>query len=111
MDLQFGRIMEALESVGQLENTLIVFLSDNGGVTHIGGSFNGPLRGGKGTFYEGGVRVPAFAYWSGRIKPGQVSEALSMRLIFSRHLPVLLKPAFHRSHWMDLIYLLFFLQA
>jgi len=75
MDKQFGRIVDALEDRGELEDTLVVFLSDNGGSERHAAD-NGPLRGSKGTYYEGGVRVPAFAYWPGRIDPARVSNAL-----------------------------------
>ena len=75
MDYQFGQIVQALEEAGQLGNTLVIFMSDNGGNAHAAAD-NGPLRGSKGTYYEGGLRVPAFAYWPGRIKGGRTSEAL-----------------------------------
>ena len=75
MDYQFGNIIDALKDAGQLENTLIVFLSDNGGNLRVAAD-NGPLLGSKGTYYQGGVRVPAFAYWKGKIDGGQTSEAL-----------------------------------
>ena len=59
-------ILKALAIKGELEETLIVFLSDNGGDTEQGAS-NFPLRGGKGSSYEGGLRVPAILYWPERI--------------------------------------------
>ncbi len=76
MDYQVGQIFQALENAGQLDNTLVFFLSDNGGPTRHKAD-NGPLRSGKGSYYEGGLRVPAFAYWRGRIKPGRTTEALA----------------------------------
>ncbi|MCF7817920.1 MAG: arylsulfatase [Kiritimatiellales bacterium] len=75
MDYQFGQIIQALEKAGQLDNTLVLFMSDNGGNAHASAD-NGPLRGSKGTYYEGGLRVPAFAYWPGKIKGGRTTEAL-----------------------------------
>jgi arylsulfatase A-like enzyme len=75
MDRAFIRTVEAFEKAGQLENTLFLFFSDNGGPERHE-ALNYPLRGSKGTYYEGGVRVPAFAYWPGRIEPGKVSDAL-----------------------------------
>jgi len=76
MDLQFARLIEALKEAGQLDNTLVFFVSDNGGNLHAAAN-NSPLREGKGTHYEGGVRVPAFAYWPGKIAPGRTSDALA----------------------------------
>jgi arylsulfatase A-like enzyme len=84
MDDEIGRLLAALEAKGMRENTLIVFQSDNGGVTtatfagesEVVGKLpadNGPYRDGKGTTYEGGTRVPALMNWPGTIKPGEVS--------------------------------------
>lgn len=71
LDLEIGRILEALERTGLRRDTLVVFLSDNGGARFEGAS-NAPWRGGKGHLYEGGVRVPAIAAWPGRIPAGAV---------------------------------------
>jgi arylsulfatase A-like enzyme len=71
LDDQVGRIVQALEDEKLRENTLIVFSSDNGGPLGLGAT-NGDLRAGKGTLYEGGVRVCAMANWPGKIKPGTV---------------------------------------
>jgi arylsulfatase A-like enzyme len=75
MDEGIGEILVALEKNGLRENTLIVFCSDNGGPLPGVVTSNGPLRGGKGTLYEGGVRVPALAVWDGKIKPGSTVSA------------------------------------
>lgn len=64
MDQGIGRILKAIEKRGDLENTFILFLSDNGGVANIGD--NSPMKGAKLTPYEGGIRVPAIAYWKNR---------------------------------------------
>ena len=84
MDDEIGRVVKALEKKKMRENTLIVFMSDNGGnqTALLAGDAdvsklklpadNGPYRGGKGMLYEGGTRVPALANWPGRIKPGEV---------------------------------------
>ncbi len=69
VDEQVGRVVAALEKKGMRDRTLFIFSSDNGGPTGLGAT-NGKLRAGKGTLYEGGTRVAAFATWDGRIKPG-----------------------------------------
>jgi arylsulfatase A-like enzyme len=69
MDQNIGRVLTALQRNGLDENTLIVFLSDNGG-HHA--SPNQPLRGKKATFWEGGLRVPFCMQWKGRIPAGKV---------------------------------------
>ncbi len=80
MDDQIGAIAAEIERRGMKEKTLLVFSSDNGGPTGKGqAADNGPLRAGKATLYEGGLRVNAFAVWPGRIKPGStVNEMLHM---------------------------------
>jgi arylsulfatase A-like enzyme len=71
VDDQIGRIVAALEKRGMTKNTLIAFSSDNGGPLGSGAT-NGTLRAGKGTLYEGGIRVSAFANWPGQIAAGSV---------------------------------------
>jgi arylsulfatase A-like enzyme len=68
IDEAVGKIEDALRQAGRLENTLIVFSSDNGGPSP---GDNTPLRDHKGTIFEGGVRSAAFACWPGRIPAGQ----------------------------------------
>lgn len=78
VDDQIGRIAAALEKKGLAKNTLICFSSDNGGPLGLGAT-NGKLRAGKGTLYEGGVRVSAFANFPGTIKAGStVTQPLHM---------------------------------
>jgi arylsulfatase A-like enzyme len=73
MDAAIGGVMQALEEKEMLENTLIVFCSDNGGIEEAD---NRPLRSYKGDSFEGGVRVPGIAFWQGKIKPGTSSSEL-----------------------------------
>lgn len=72
MDEAIGQVVAALKEKGILDNTLIIFSSDNGGPSPGKVTSNGPLRAGKGTIYEGGIRVCAFASWPGRIPAGTV---------------------------------------
>lgn len=76
MDLWIGKIINALKSNGIHDNTLIWFLSDNGGISSYGGD-NFPLRGGKHSQWEGGVRSISFVNWPGKIKPGTESKQLT----------------------------------
>ena len=88
MDDEIGKVVAALEKKKMRDNTLIVFMSDNGGTTlaALAGegdvsklklpADNSPYRGGKGMLYEGGTRVAALANWPGHIKPGEVKEVM-----------------------------------
>lgn len=72
-----GRLIKTLKDTGQLDNTLIFFTSDNGPEEDSWpDTGHTPFRGGKGTTWEGGVRVPGIAYWHGMIKPGRKSDGL-----------------------------------
>jgi arylsulfatase A-like enzyme len=70
VDEAIGQITAALEEKGLRQNTLIIFASDNGGPGPGRATMNTPLRAGKGTIYEGGVRACAFATWPGKIPDG-----------------------------------------
>jgi arylsulfatase len=69
MDYVLGQLYDKLEQTGQLENTLILLTSDNGPECEVPPHARTPFRGCKGSSWEGGVRVPTFAYWKGIIKP------------------------------------------
>lgn len=78
-DENVGRIMAELDKLGLSDNTLLVFTSDNGGLTHNFGEYihvtdNYPLRQGKGSCYEGGVREPWIVRWPGVTSPGAISN-------------------------------------
>jgi arylsulfatase A-like enzyme len=68
MDESVGRIDRTLKELGLSDNTLFIFFSDNGG--HGTYTCHRPLRGGKGMYYEGGIRVPMFVYWPGTVEAG-----------------------------------------
>jgi arylsulfatase B len=78
LDRGIGRVLDALEASGQLDNTIILFTSDNGGPGVTGAadnpSSNGPLRGWKFLHYEGGVRVAAAIAWPGGMKPRSLAD-------------------------------------
>ncbi len=76
MDEGIGRILAALKEAGIEENTLVLFQSDNGAETNLGGS-SGELRGKKFQVWEGGVRAPAVIKWPAGFKGGWVSNQLS----------------------------------
>ncbi|MCC9607434.1 sulfatase-like hydrolase/transferase [Blastopirellula sp. JC732] len=71
MDDAIGKVMQRLEEHQITDNTLVIFLSDNGGG---GGSDNSPLRGGKAKMFEGGNRVPCIVRWKGKVPAGKVSD-------------------------------------
>lgn len=75
MDRQIGRVLDHLDATGLRENTLVVYLTDNGGSTCNNGD-NTPLHGTKYTLYEGGVRVPFVVSWPGEVPAGVRSDAL-----------------------------------
>lgn len=75
LDDSVGEVMARLREHGLEEDTMIVFLSDNGCALYVDGACtNGPLRGGKRWFFEGGIRVPFLLSWPAGVEPGQVYE-------------------------------------
>ncbi len=69
-----GQVLDKIRTIGQEENTLIVYLSDNGGPTAVNTSTNHPLRGHKSTTLEGGIRVPFLVQWKGRLPAGKTYD-------------------------------------
>jgi arylsulfatase A-like enzyme len=76
VDESVGRVMKKLEELGIAENTIVFFMSDNGGLATAEGqpTCNLPLRGGKGWLYEGGIREPMLVKWPGVVKAGSVCD-------------------------------------
>jgi arylsulfatase A-like enzyme len=77
MDELVGKVLGTLDELGIAEQTLVFFTGDNGGLSHLHGvkrgpTDNAPLRLGKGSAYEGGVRVPLVARWPGKVRPASV---------------------------------------
>ena len=72
LDHHVGTILDAIDESGQYDETLVFFISDNGG--HPEFCSNSPLRGSKWNLYEGGIRVPLILRWPCRIKPGTISD-------------------------------------
>lgn len=84
LDAGIGRILRTLSELGLEGNTLVLFLSDNGAMTDKFPGNNGPLRGAKGTAYEGGIRVPAIIRWPGVIPAACVSDQAAVHFdVFS----------------------------
>ncbi|MFW5802765.1 MAG: sulfatase [Verrucomicrobiota bacterium] len=77
LDENIGRLLEAIDEAGEAENTLVIFYSDNGGLSTAEGSptCNLPLAEGKGWMYEGGTREPLLVRWPGQINSGSTCEA------------------------------------
>ena len=71
MDENIGKLLKALDDAGQTEDTIVMFLSDNGG---SGNGGNAPLKGHKSTMWEGGLRVPFLMRWPGKLPAGHVTD-------------------------------------
>ena len=72
MDSAIGDVLSSLKKTGLDKNTVVIFLSDNGGASEV--TSNEPLRAGKCFLYEGGIRVPMIVSWPGKIKPGSFTN-------------------------------------
>jgi len=79
MDDGIGRVLACLDETGLADNTLVIFWSDNGGQVNVGADNDG-TRDGKGTMYEGGIRVPAVIRWPGKVKAGQESDRIVLTM-------------------------------
>ena len=92
LDWSVGRVLDTLRELKLEKNTLVVFTSDNGPWLTQGtnGGVAGPLRGGKGSTYEGGVREPTIAWWPGRVPAGSACDAVAANFDF---LPTFVKLA------------------
>jgi arylsulfatase A-like enzyme len=99
LDTSIGSILDKLKERNLAENTIIIFMSDNGGLLTAGAS-NGKLRAGKGSAFEGGVRVPAIISWPGKIKPATMTKT---PMFVQDWLPTLLEATNinHDSHGFD----------
>ncbi len=80
MDSNVGRLINTLEELNLTKNTMIIFTSDNGGLFTVSEQF--PLKYGKGSYYEGGVRIPLIIRWDGKIKPNTISKIPVMNIDF-----------------------------
>jgi arylsulfatase A-like enzyme len=80
MDQSVGRIMDALDRLQLAEDTILIFTGDNGGL--MSSTDNSPARVGKGSAYEGGVRVPLIVRYPRAVKPGSTSDAPVMSIDF-----------------------------
>lgn len=77
MDQSIGMVLDALDTEGIADNTIVLFFSDNGGAAYAsGGADNVPLRGGKGETFEGGIRVVSVMRWPAKIAAGTKAESI-----------------------------------
>lgn len=76
VDWSVGQVLDLLDELGIADSTLVIFTSDNGGQERHGAN-NGPLRAGKGTTYEGGMRVPTICRWPGKIPADSASNSIT----------------------------------
>lgn len=87
LDDAVGTLLATIDELGIADNTIIVFFSDNGGMVHrfndgVSVTSNAPLRSGKSSIYEGGIREPLIVVWPGRVEPGSRSEEIVQSVDF-----------------------------
>ncbi len=94
LDYHTGRLLDAIDELGLRDNTIVIFASDNGAWNNmqerlrenhngaVAWGSSGPLRSGKGSTYEGGIRVPAIVRWPGHVPAGRVSDAIFASIDF-----------------------------
>lgn len=87
LDDAVGTLVGTIDELGIVDNTVIVFFSDNGGIIHrfdggVAVTSNAPLRSGKSSIYEGGVREPLVVVWPGTVEPGSSSEEIVQSIDF-----------------------------
>jgi len=80
LDNSIGQILQKLDQLNLAENTVVVFFSDNGGLEKE--ADQSPLRNGKASLYEGGIRVPLIVRWTGKVKPGAINDELVSSIDF-----------------------------
>ncbi|TWT69425.1 sulfatase-like hydrolase/transferase [Crateriforma conspicua] len=93
MDQQIGRVLDSVDA-----NTLVIFASDNGGTKS---ARNDPYRGIKGSTFEGGIRVPAIAYWPGKLPAGTVCDVPTLTFDWTRTFSDLAQADFPESHQLE----------
>ena len=76
IDDNVGRVVQTLENLGELENTLIIYLSDNGAASHVGEMMNKPFFGCKALMWEGGTKTHCIAHWPKVIPPGTITDSI-----------------------------------
>lgn len=96
MDQAIGQVLKTLDEEQLTENTIVLFMSDNGGAAYAyGGADNAPLRGGKGETFEGGIRVVAAVRWPARLKAGKtMNQMMTVMDVF----PTLAEAAGIKTH-------------
>ena len=102
VDESVGRVMKKLDDLGVADNTAVIFMSDNGGLSTVareGPTCNLPLRAGKGWLYEGGIREPMIIKWPGVVRPGSVcSEPVTSTDFYPTMLQMAGLPMMPRQH-------------